>query len=128
MGVYRECCHRWIKVSAVQVAILLAILVAAVPALADPIPDYLASSLSHDASAMVSPDPASPISSPADSTFFRISASPTGEVTLNCGGVPVEINYTDLAPHDEIREQSQRISRQLDPLINGFSVKVTFLF
>lgn len=128
MGVYGEYCHRWMMASVVGAAILLAVFVAAVPALADPIPDYLASSRSHDASAMISSDPVSSNSSPADPSFFSISASPTGDVTLNCGGIPVEINYTDLAPHDEIREQSQRISRQLDPLINGFSVKVNFLF
>ncbi|WP_318258243.1 hypothetical protein [Geobacter anodireducens] len=81
----------------------------------------------HDSSAIVSSPPASPVSR-SDATFFSISASPAGDVTLNCGGVPIEIGYADLAPHDEIREQSQRISRQLDPLINGFSVKVTFLF
>ncbi|BEH10997.1 MULTISPECIES: hypothetical protein [Geobacter] len=127
MGVSREYCRRWGKAVVAQV-VLFVLAVAAIPALADSIPAYLASTTSHDSPALVSPPSASPASQSENATFFSISASPTGDVTLNCGGVPVEIGYTDLAPHDEIREQSQRITRQLDPLINGFSVKVTFLF
>lgn len=125
MGVFREYCRRW--GTAVGAAVLFVVAVAATPVMADSIPAYLASAAGHDSSAIVSSPPASPVSR-SDATFFSISASPAGDVTLNCGGVPIEIGYADLAPHDEIREQSQRISRQLDPLINGFSVKVTFLF
>ncbi|AJE04043.1 hypothetical protein [Geobacter pickeringii] len=58
-----------------------------------------------------------------------LAANSDGDVSMVLrGGVTVDVSYNDYLPQEVPKEQLRRITRQIDPLVNGVAVKVAIPF
>lgn len=57
-----------------------------------------------------------------------LSANSEGDVSLALQGVTVDIIYNDFLPEEVAKEQHRRITKQLDPLVNGVAFRVGIPF
>lgn len=57
-----------------------------------------------------------------------LSANSEGDVSLALQGVTVDIIYNDFLPAEVSKEQHRRITKQLDPLVNGVAFRVGIPF